>query len=252
MLDDPNALFSARWLTERMGVQTLILVRDPVGLLGSWKALDWKVRLSHWQAQPALMRDVLAPWADQIADAQDHGDWIDQMCCLWNVAHQVIDQIRTEVPNVTIRRYEDLAFDPMQQFADVYQWFGLDWSADAQRQVREATSTTTSGTRGLLVERPVANRLPTDGQPQRGVQGREPPDARRDPASPVLDRRHRRPLPPHHRLGTCAFQTQTMLLTAPDVTSLLCLDLVMRSGHTIVLPGVDPDGRRAGHLIQTC
>jgi Sulfotransferase domain len=149
MLDDPNALFSARWLTLRMGVQTLILVRDPVGLLGSWKALDWKVRLTHWQAQPALMRDVLAPWADQIQHAVDHGDWIEQMCCLWNVAHEVIDRVRNEVDNVLIRRYEDLASDPMQQFAGVYEWFGLDWSDDAQRVVREATSSSTSTKRGF-------------------------------------------------------------------------------------------------------
>lgn len=149
MLDDPNALFSAGWLTQRMGVSTLVLVRDPVGLLGSWKALGWQVQLTELLSQPALMRDHLAPWAEQIQQAVDTGDWIDRMCCLWNVAHEVIDRLRNEVDHVLIRRYEDLASDPMQQFAEVYEWFGLDWSDDAQRVVSEATSTATASTRGF-------------------------------------------------------------------------------------------------------
>jgi hypothetical protein len=36
--------------------------------------------------------------------------------------------------------YEDLVQDPMTGFADLYQRFGLTWSADAERRIREATT----------------------------------------------------------------------------------------------------------------
>ena len=44
LLDDPYALFSSRWMCEQMGVRTLVLVRDPVGLIGSWKTLGLEDR----------------------------------------------------------------------------------------------------------------------------------------------------------------------------------------------------------------
>ena len=139
MLDDPYALFSSRWLCEQMGVRTLVLVRDPVGLIGSWKTLGWKIDLRELTGQPALVRAHLEPWLEQIDQAITSGEWLQQMCCLWNVAHDVVDSFR-DIPNLTIRRYEDLAREPMSGFASLYEWFDLDWSERAQQGVREATS----------------------------------------------------------------------------------------------------------------
>lgn len=141
LLDDPYATFSARWLSEQMGVRTVMLVRDPVGLLGSWKQLGWRVELSDLLGQPLLMRDHLEPWREELERAAA-GDWIDQMCALWNVTQRVVDGFRSEVAGLRVWRYEQLAGAPMEQFAAMYEWMGLEWSPDAQRIVREATSST--------------------------------------------------------------------------------------------------------------
>ena len=145
LLDDPYALFSSRWLCEVMGVRTMVLVRDPVGLLGSWKNLGWKIDLRELLDQPALVAAHLEPWVDDMHHAVESGDWAQQMCCLWNVAHDVVDGFR-DVPNLTIRRYEDLAFEPLAGFEGLYDWFGLEWSDHARQSISDAT--TASGDEG--------------------------------------------------------------------------------------------------------
>lgn len=148
MLDDPNAVFSARWLTERIGVRTVVVVRDPVGLIGSWRQLGWRPHLDALLAQPALIRDHLGEDVDRIRSAVESGDWLTQMCCLWNVGHRVIDEFR-ELDDITVWRYEDLASDPLGQFEQLYDWFGLTWSERARSTIDDATSASDDRHRGF-------------------------------------------------------------------------------------------------------
>lgn len=140
MIDDPNAIFSAPWLTEVMDVRTVFLVRDPVGMIGSWRQLGWKPQLDALLAQPALLRDHLDPMRDEITAVVRDGDWLDQMCCLWNVGNRFVDSVRHDRDAVCVRRYEDLASDPMAQFESLYRFCGLEWSADSSDSIRDATT----------------------------------------------------------------------------------------------------------------
>lgn len=149
MLDDPNAVFASRWLTETMGVKTVFVVRDPVGLIGSWRQLGWRPHLDALLAQPALVRDHLADDVDAISDALDSGDWLHQMCCLWNVGHRFIDAARTELDDAIVWRYEDLASEPLDQFERLYEWFGLTWSESARAAIDDATSASGDRHRGF-------------------------------------------------------------------------------------------------------
>ncbi len=56
LLDDPFAIFSTRWLVERVGARAIVLVRDPVGLVGSWRNLGWSFQPDGVLAQPLLLR----------------------------------------------------------------------------------------------------------------------------------------------------------------------------------------------------
>ena len=149
MLDDPNALFSSAWLTETMGVRTVIVVRDPVGLIGSWRTLNWRPRLEALLAQPALTRDHLDGMVAGIGAAIDSGDWIEQMCCLWNVGHRFIDSVGNDLEGVTIRRYEDLASEPIEQYRSLYDWCGLEWSTAAEESIEDATTAPSAPSRAF-------------------------------------------------------------------------------------------------------
>ena len=149
MLDDPYAILSSRWLTERMGVRSVVLVRDPVSLLGSWRSLGWRVVLEDIYAQPALVRDLISPWLPELEQASASDDWVLQMCTLWNVVHEVVTIFRDEVEGLTVWRYEDLASDPMAEFAALYAWFDLPWTDAARDRIEAATSASTMPTNGF-------------------------------------------------------------------------------------------------------
>lgn len=150
MLDDPNALFASRWLASAMGVGVVIVVRDPVGVIGSWRQLGWKPHLEDLLAQGALMRDHFAHRRSDIERAEGSGNWLEQMCCLWNLGNEFVDVVRSEVDGVLVWRYEDLAFDPLQQFRSLYGQCGLDFSSGACDRINRATSSTVdAGHRGF-------------------------------------------------------------------------------------------------------
>jgi hypothetical protein len=148
MLDDPNALFSAPWLSETMGVRTVVVVRDPVGMIGSWRQLGWKPDLGEWLAQPALMRDHLGDDRESIERAHASGDWLEQMICLWTVGNRFVDRIRDH-DRISIWRYEDLAHDPLDRYEALYRWCGLDFSTEASDAIREATTASGDQHRGF-------------------------------------------------------------------------------------------------------
>ena len=79
------------------GWQTLILVRDPVGLLAAGRRSTGRFGCRTGRAQPALMRDVLAPWADH-RRCPGSRDWDRPDVLPVECAHQVSTRIRTEVP----------------------------------------------------------------------------------------------------------------------------------------------------------
>lgn len=149
MLDDPNAIFASRWLTERMGVRTVYVVRDPVGMIGSWRQLGWQPQLQPILDQPDLLADHLGPHETAMRDAVAGGDWLDQMCCLWNVGNRFVDAARHDLDDVLVVRYEDLAADPLRQYEALYDWCGLEWSDSARASIEEATTASSDSNKGF-------------------------------------------------------------------------------------------------------
>jgi hypothetical protein len=140
MLDDPFAIFSTGWLSQRMGCESVVLVRDPVSFVGSWRALDWSIHFHELLEQPALVRDHLGPYVDRMRALVGSPDWLARTCLLWEATYDVVDRSFRDLPGVHLISYESLVQDPIGGFADLYRRFGLTWSEDAERRVREATT----------------------------------------------------------------------------------------------------------------
>jgi len=140
MLDDPFALLSTRWLVEQMGVHAVVLVRNPVSFVGSWRSLGWTIHFDELLEQPALVRDHLGPYADQMRALQQSTDWLARICLLWCAVHDVVDTSLRRLPNVHVVHYEDLVQAPMVGFRQLYDTFGLTWSQRAQSRVQAATT----------------------------------------------------------------------------------------------------------------
>lgn len=140
MLDDPFAIFCVPWLVGTYGVRAVVLVRDPVALVGSYRNLDWKMRFDELLGQPALIRDLIGPAVHDLHAAAKETDPIRSAAMMWRAVYGVVDREYRELPGVTIQRYEDLALRPVEEFSGLYNFLGLAWSERAERQVTAATS----------------------------------------------------------------------------------------------------------------
>jgi sulfotransferase family protein len=139
LLDDPFALFSTRWLVERLGCRAVVLVRDPLAVVGSWKRLGWQARPEELAEQPLLVRDLLSPYVSDLRLPDTASDTV-RLATLWNVAYDVVRRHFADLPGVRVQTYEDLVTDPVGTFAEVYRHCDLPWSDRVEQAIRAATS----------------------------------------------------------------------------------------------------------------
>jgi hypothetical protein len=140
LVKDPNAVFSAEWLARTYDMNVLLLVRNPAAYASSMYRLGWAFDFNNWVDQPGLMEDLLWPWEAEIRDhARNPRDLIDQAILVWRVVNGVVATYRERHPDWVVRRHEDLSRDPLGQFRDLYERFGLDWTERAAAKVASST-----------------------------------------------------------------------------------------------------------------
>jgi hypothetical protein len=142
MLDDPFALFATPWLVRTFGVRAVVLVRDPVAVVGSYRKLGWRMRFEQLLDQPGLVRDLLGRHADEVRDAVAETDPLRSYALMWRVAYGIVDRHYRDLPGVAIRRYEDFATAPATAFAELYDHFGLRFTERAAQRIAKATGGT--------------------------------------------------------------------------------------------------------------
>ncbi len=148
MLDDPFAVFSTAWLVQRMGCEAVVLVRDPVSFVGSWRALGWRMHFHELLEQPLLVRDHLGPYVERMRALVGSPDWLARTCLLWEATYDVVDRAFRHLPGVHLTSYEALVEQPLERFPELYRRVGLTWSARAEARVRAATTEHPGAARG--------------------------------------------------------------------------------------------------------
>ncbi|MFC4587241.1 sulfotransferase [Sphaerisporangium corydalis] len=146
LLDDPFALFSAGWFAERLGCRVVVLVREPVPFVASWRRLGWTVYFHELLEQPLLVRDH--PQVETLRPLVGSQDRLAKVAALWRVARTVAGTLAARHPSVRLVRYEDLAADPVTAYRDLYAWCGLTWSPRAAERVERACTARGSGAGG--------------------------------------------------------------------------------------------------------
>jgi hypothetical protein len=148
LLDDPYAVFAAPWLHRRVGCQVVVTVRDPVATVSSWLRLGWRPRLDELLAQPALIRDRLGPWREEleaaVRDGGPPGD-VERASLLWRVIYGTVAGYRDEIADLEVVRHEDLSADPVPAFRGLYGRLGLPFGPEAERAILAATSAGSGG-----------------------------------------------------------------------------------------------------------
>jgi hypothetical protein len=141
LVKDPIALFSAEWLAGRFGVAPVVMIRHPAAFAGSLKRLDWRFDFRNWAGQDLLLRDLLAPYAEEIRRfAGQDRDLVDQAILMWNAIHHVIRGYRERHPEWTFVKHEELAEAPVDGFRDLAARLGLAWGPGLRRAVVRLSS----------------------------------------------------------------------------------------------------------------
>jgi Sulfotransferase domain len=139
LIKDPNAVFSAEWFMRRLGSDVVVVVREPVAVVGSWKRLGWSFDFTNLLEQAALMRDWLGRFEPQMSAARQ-APWglVDSVALLWHVIYAVVADER--FPQVHLVRHEDLSRDPLGEYAKLYDTLGLTFTDTVAEAVLASSS----------------------------------------------------------------------------------------------------------------
>lgn len=141
LFKDPIALFSAAWLARRYRMQVVVLIRHPAAFVASVKRMEWKFDYENLVAQPALLRDQLAPFETQIRDYAKHPpDFIDSAILQWNIAHHVVGLYELQHPDWIFVRHEDLSRNPVPAFEELFPRLDLAFTAEVRRWLENVTA----------------------------------------------------------------------------------------------------------------
>jgi hypothetical protein len=141
LIKDPFVLFSAPWVADRFSADVVVTIRHPVAFIGSIKRLNWQFKFKTVLSQDLLLRDYLGKFESDMRRCRDEDvDIIEQGIVLWNAIHDSIDRLRTERPDWSFVRHEDLSADPHAGFRDLYGRCGLTWTSEVGDRVARFTS----------------------------------------------------------------------------------------------------------------
>jgi hypothetical protein len=129
LFKDPLAMLSAGWLSSRLNMQVVMLIRHPAAFVSSIKRFNWHSPLAELLDQPLLLRDYLAPLADELHHyAGGRATIVQQAAVFWKALYYVADCYREQYPHWHFVRHEDLSHDPATGFARLYADLGLPFS----------------------------------------------------------------------------------------------------------------------------
>lgn len=138
LMKDPLAVFSAEWLASCFDMNVLVMIRHPAAFACSIKRVNWRHDFSAFLRQPLLLRDHLSPFEEEIqAFVRVERDILDQAAFLWKLIYSVVQKYRQAHPEWIFLRHEDVASDPLGQFASIFQKLGLDFSPRVQRTIED-------------------------------------------------------------------------------------------------------------------
>lgn len=132
LVKDPIAFFSAPWLAARYDLDVVVMVRHPAAFAWSLQRLDWRFDFANWLDQPLLMRDVLAPFADEIERldglGRDRRSVVEEASLVWRAVYSTAARWQDEHPGWQVLRHEDLSAAPVAGFAALFAALGVDFT----------------------------------------------------------------------------------------------------------------------------
>jgi len=137
LIKDPLASLASEWLHQAFGMDVLILLRHPAGFAASTRRLGWDFAFSNLTSQAPLMKefleDILTPF-----DTPSMQPW-QRAALLWRCIYSVLDVYASRNPEMRLIRLEDISACPEEQFSELYESMGLQFTEKSRRTIRSST-----------------------------------------------------------------------------------------------------------------
>jgi hypothetical protein len=146
LVDDPFAVFSTGWFARRLGCEAVVVTRHPAAVAASRKELGWRTDFRHLLRQPLLLEEWLHPFESEMREIVRSPDPIAEGSLLWRMVHHVVAELRDGPgPPIRVVRNEDLSFDPVAAYADLYASLGLPLTEGARTIIERSSSGSANG-----------------------------------------------------------------------------------------------------------
>lgn len=142
LIKDALALFSADWLYKRYTLNVIVMIRNPLGFVGSLKKAGWDFDFANLNKQTLLMKNLLRPFTFDIKKIckKKPNDFIDRACLLWNILHYVIYVYKKKYPQWIFLKHEDIAQNPILEFERLFMHLGLKMDDSIKSYILNYTS----------------------------------------------------------------------------------------------------------------
>ena len=139
LLKDPLAALSSGWLHDRFGMKVVALLRHPAGFAASAARLGWDYNFFQFlTSQKFLMDDylqeILEPY-DLQALSQPEG-----AALLWRCVYTILENYNSKCSVFRLVRLEDVSASPQEEFRELFNFLGLEFTVTAEKLIRESTS----------------------------------------------------------------------------------------------------------------
>jgi hypothetical protein len=138
LVKEPHAVFSTEWFAQRLRSDVVVMVRQPLAVVSSWKRLGWSFDFANLLDQPALMRDWLGPFeAEMRAAVSVEWSLVERVALLWKIIYSVV--LDKRFPIVHLVRHEDLSADPAGGYARLFELLDLPFTPAVAEAVARST-----------------------------------------------------------------------------------------------------------------
>ncbi|MEK7072455.1 MAG: sulfotransferase [Patescibacteria group bacterium] len=138
LIKDPIACFSAQWLADNFDMDVIVLFRHPVAFYTSLKRLNWHFDFSNFLDQGDLMADHLNPFFDLIM--KENKSYAEEAAILWLCIYYVLDKYIAKNSNWIVKRHEDISLNPINEFKDIYNQLGLNFTNKIKKEIIKYSS----------------------------------------------------------------------------------------------------------------
>jgi hypothetical protein len=138
VIKDPIASLSSAWLAERFDMDVVVIFRHPAAFYASLKRMNWRFDFDNFTKQPGLMEDHLSIYKDLIL--KENKSFVEEASIAWLCIHHVLHKYIQGHSNWIVKRHEDLSLNPVDEFRDIYNKLGLDFSKSVETEIKKSTT----------------------------------------------------------------------------------------------------------------